>query len=566
MRKKVLAPMLALAMVMAALTGCTSENSTDDSKKAETTEKNDAADTSASEDSKSSESSMETRNVGGLQLPLCEEKEELSVWLVYGGTAVKDLNDIKGIQKMEENTNVHINWTPVALNEINEKLGIMLTSGDYPDIIYAASSGYPGGISKGIEDGVIVDNMDELIRAYMPNYMNIINTSEEAKKEATDDSGKMTSLKVMVGTDTTIQSEGSYYGMAYRQDLMEKYNLEVPLTVDGWHDVLVKAKDAGIEIPFELQKNGGSYLSLAWGVNTNSRNYFQVDGDTVVYAPMLQGFGDYLETMRQWYSEGLIDPNFTSWDIMANANYVQDNKVLLYSTWVSAVCAHGLLNFGQITNEEAYLQALGQPVLNEGDKPIQCFRRVIAKDPIYITTSCKNPELAAKWLDYQYSDEGCFLNWYGTEGESWTYGADGTPQFTELITNNPDGLPMTEVLQYYALNQGQCWLGKHDVEAGWKISTIQGGGNNLQLEAVDIWSEPETNIYLTESLELTDEEAVKVTQLQTALTTMVEEYMVNYILGNTNQSYTDFRSELEGYGTAELTQIYQDAYDRYLTR
>ena len=71
--------------------------------------------------------------------------------------------------------------------------------------------------------------------------------------------------------------------------------------------------------------------------------------------------------------------------------------------------------------------------------------RIIAKDPIYITTSCKNPELAAKWLDYQYSDEGCFLNWYGTEGESWTYGADGTPQFTELITNNPDGLPMTEL-------------------------------------------------------------------------------------------------------------------------
>ncbi len=561
MKKRMMTLILTGAMLATSLAGCGGTNGTTQQEN-----KISGSGTAASQAEVQVQVPAEGgRDVGGLMLPLTTEKEDLSVWLTYNSSTVKDINEIKGIQQMEENTNVHVNWTPVTLQEVQEKLGIMLSSGTFPDIVYAGSYGYPGGISKGVEDGVIAD-MDPLIRENMPNYMTIVNTNEEARKEAATDDGKMNAVKIMVGTDTTIESEGTYTGMAYRQDMMEKLGYDVPATVEGWHKVLLQAKEDGVEIPFEPEANGGSYFSLAYGVTTSAqRAYMQVDGNKVVYAPLQDGFGAYLDEMQKWYAEGLIDPNFTSFNMMANPDYVENDRALLFASISSGATGKGLLGYGMVTKDSVYLQPLGQPVLNENDAPIQCFRRIIAKDPIYITTSCKNPELAAKWLDYQFSDEGCFLNWYGTEGETWEYGEDGTPQFLDSVYNNPEGLPVMDYLQKFALNQGWCWLGKHDIECGWK-QAMGNGGVNYSLEAQKIWSEPETNIYMTESLEFTDDEGVQITQLQTALSTMVDEYMVNYILGRNTEDFETFREGLKNYGADQLTQIYQDAYDRYLAR
>ena len=71
-----------------------------------------------------------------LTLPISEDGAELDVWINYSGTIVGDVNEIAGVQKMEEMTGVHINWTPVAQNELQEKFGILLSSGTYPDIVY----------------------------------------------------------------------------------------------------------------------------------------------------------------------------------------------------------------------------------------------------------------------------------------------------------------------------------------------------------------------------------------------------------------------------------------------
>ena len=82
-------------------------------------------------------------------LPLTEEKKELTVWMVYNGTEVSDLNEIKSVQKMEELTNVHINWIAVGQQELTEKFGLVLGSGDYPDIM--AYYSYPGGTEKALK-------------------------------------------------------------------------------------------------------------------------------------------------------------------------------------------------------------------------------------------------------------------------------------------------------------------------------------------------------------------------------------------------------------------------------
>ncbi|MCF0128300.1 MAG: hypothetical protein HUJ70_06990, partial [Pseudobutyrivibrio sp.] len=48
--------------------------------------------------------------------------------------------------------------------------------------------------------------------------------------------------------------------------------------------------------------------------------------------------------------------------------------------------------------------------------------------------------------------------------------------------------------------------------------------------------------------------------------TMTEEYTVNYIIGEDNRTFEEFRAQLYEFGMQEVLDIYQAAYDRYLAR
>lgn len=499
-----------------------------------------------------------------LTLPLCEEKQELTVWLVYNGTIVSDLNEVEGVKKMEELTNVHINWVPVNQDDIPTKYGTLIASGEYPDIIYAAYE-YPGGFEKGIEDGVIYPDMDGLIRKYMPNYMRLVNSSEQARREALSDSGKFLIAKNIVGTFDTVEAEGNYLGLAYRADLLEKLGLDVPTTIDEWHNALTVAKQNGIENPFVLDQNGGSFLALSWGVTTTGLTFYtQLDGDKVVVGQATDNYKGYLDTMRQWYSEGLINPNFTSFHFyLSTPESVDKNETLLYSYVISSFTGSNYANYHMVNNTEEYLQPIVAPALNEGDVPIQSFQTIISKDPIYITTGCKNPELAAQWLDFQYSEQGTLLNWYGIEGETYEM-VDGKPVYTDAVYASEGSVD--DYLCKYALNKGMTWLGKHDISAGWQTSTKQAGGHNQELEAIAVWGSPETNICLTSSITLTDDESSEVTSYTTQLRTMIDEYTINYITGTTDETFEEYQQSLYDNGLQEVIDVYQAAYDRYLAR
>ena len=547
--KRVLALLLAMLMAVSLLSACTKQE--------------------ASQNESAAEAEDGEITVEPLTLPLTAEKKELTVWLLYSGSVMSDLNEIEGIKKMEELTNVHINWIPIEQNSVSEKLGILLSSGAYPDIIYPGIS-YPGGVEKGIADGVIYPDHDTLIKKYMPNYLNLLSQSEEATKEAKSDNGKMLTVKNIVGEDYNVKSEGTYQGVAYRKDILDSMGIEEPKSIDEWHDVLVKCKEAGMDTPFMLNTNGGSFLSLAWGAESicdQANPYLQVDGNKIVASVMTDGFGEYLDTMRAWYAEGLIDPNFTSFNYYLDTPAsVENNQHVMYSLILSAFTGNNYFQMHMVNNEAEYLQPIVPPSAIEGVETVQAGRRVIAKDEAYITTACKDPVLAAKWLDFQYSQEGELLNWYGIEDVTYTMDAEGHPQFTDLVLKNEKGLPPSQVMEQYALNWGNCWLGKHNTVASEKVATAAAGGSNQQKAAVDIWSAPAKNVEIPMGITLTEEENDEISQKVTAVKTMIEEYMIKYIIGTDNTDFETFKAQLIEYGYQDIIDTYQTAFDRYNAR
>ena len=282
---------------------------------------------------------------------------------------------------------------------------------------------------------------------------------------------------------------------------------------------------------------------------------------------MTDGFGEYLDTMRAWYAEGLIDPNFTSFNYYLDTpGSVENNQHVMYSLILSAFTGNNYFQMHMVNNEAEYLQPIVPPSAIEGVETVQAGRRVIAKDEAYITTACKDPVLAAKWLDFQYSQEGELLNWYGIEDVTYTMDAEGHPQFTDLVLKNEKGLPPSQVMEQYALNWGNCWLGKHNTVASEKVATAAAGGSNQQKAAVDIWSAPAKNVEIPMGITLTEEENDEISQKVTAVRTMIEEYMIKYIIGTDNTDFETFKAQLIEYGYQDIIDTYQTAFDRYNAR
>ena len=498
------------------------------------------------------------------ELPLCEAKEELSFWIPWTFAYLDSIDEVKNIQELEERTNVHINWVTPASQEANEKFGLMLASGDYPDILRGVNQYYPGGIEKGVDDGILVD-MTDLIEQYMPHYQAIRTSVPEVEKATKTDAGRTPVVWTIASDDEEVSMEMVWAGLFVRKDWLDELNMDLPETIEDWHDMLKASKDNyNCEAPLVFAADGtfmqGEFVS-AYGVLPE----FYLDGTTVKYGPAEPGYRQYVETMRDWYAEGLIDPNFPTND----GALVADNAYMATGKSGAGCSAWGYSNnllktdYGMTDVENFWLEGVPNPVLNEGDTP-QTGSTMCGyiKEAMAITSNCKNPELAARWLDYFYTKEGMLLNAYGIEGETYELLPDGTPQYTELVTNNPDGYGMSDAFKIYTLDNSSFGL--------YSWSRYFHTGREAYTRSMDcqyVWNKAKTDMVIPSAVSMTEEEINAYNTTYTAIQTLVNEKTVKYIMGTEDMStYDEFVQSLYEYGIEDCITYKQAAYDRYLAR
>ena len=494
------------------------------------------------------------------QLPISEEKTELSFWLPYDNLMAEDPNTLPSVQKMEELTNVHIRYITVGMNEQQEKYGLMMASGDIPDIVKEGSSMYSGGPGKAVEDGIFLD-LTDYVERLMPNYLGFVKADETMWRDVRTDDGKFVTIYEIDGDETGPAYEPTFMGMLIRGDWLEDLNLPVPETLEDWHKVLTAFKEEkGAEAPLMIGTKGTipiGYFASAFGVLPG----FYRDGNVVKYGPAEEGYREYIELFRTWYEEGLIDYNFISnnADYTAPAEYMATGRAGAgCSTYVFSANEY-YRTFQYSQNENINLVGTPFPVQNKGDEQISAYpnRRVLGS--IYsISASCKDPELALKWLDYQYSYDAMLLNNFGIEGESYVIDEAGKPQLTEQIQNNPDGLGMMDALKQYVIGYSNGWY-------NWKRydSLYEPSAKVCQ----EVWEQASLEHVIPSAVTMTADESNEFYTLYTSVQTMVDEMTVKFITGAESlEKYEEFVDRLHQYGVDRCVEIRQTAYDRYMAR
>lgn len=489
-------------------------------------------------------------------LPISEEKVTLSYWRVWSNDYTPDFNEYQVNKEMEEKTNVKIEFTTVAGSVGTEKFGILLASQDLPDLI-ENNVPYPGGGEKAISDGVYID-MAPYVETYMPNYRTLRETDETVRKMTISDTGKMWGIyPFFCNNDMELCAEPSWIGMVIRQDWLDDLGLEQPHTIDEWHTVLTAFKEEkGAEAPLLLSKTGimpYDYFLSAFGVKSE----FYKDGDTVKYGPLEEGYRQYLELMSQWYAEGLVDQNFISNEITGNAptDYIATGKSGA-ATYSWAGTGNYLYETGSSTDPKINWQPITGPVLKEGDVCQSRNVSYIALTPVSVTTACENPEIAAKWLDYQYTKDGFIANSFG-DSECYTVDEEGNYAFTDKIMNGEHGVsPQIEQFSY----RRKDFPGL----VSWEVYDLTNPAERLA--AREVYDSDGTDLVLPK-IEMTDEEGKEYNSLYTDIQTYVQEKTAGYIMGSESlDTYDDFVETIKGMNIDRCIEIQQAALDRYSER
>lgn len=499
-----------------------------------------------------------------LTLPLTEEQKTITIYAKNSSSGVlTDYGDLKAFQVAAEKTGVTIEWIMPASGSESDQFNLMIASGKYPDIIFWDFTSTPMGLAGLIDDGIAID-MDNLVRQYAPNYLACLESNDEMMKQALSDNGTFDIMYKLEPDEARL----SHSGPAIRKDLLDKYNLEVPVTIDDWHNVLtvLKEKESGVTAPVTVSKGTDGSVHFAMfmsAYNTNSSFLIDADSKKVVYGPITDNYKEYLTTMAEWYAEGLLDSEYMTNDYSAMIGKISSGKS------VAGVMALGgmigsITNKVRATNPEFEIVGAPWPVLEKGNTSYTLLNESNIRSGnmgAIITKDCSDPKLAVKLLDYFYSEEGAdLLNW-GIEGESYTE-ADGVKTYTEAVLNDASGKSVSEAVQQWA-QPLQGFTKPMEYEAWRQITLVL----PEQIAANETWSKSSTELLLP-TLILPSKQNEEYTQMMSDITTYTNEMSMQFITGQLSieKEWDSYVETMKGMGIETAILYKQEALDRYNNR
>ncbi len=491
------------------------------------------------------------------------ETETLSVWVSWSANTVEKISDVKAVQEMEARTNVHIDFSTSGDNEAQEQFGLMLASGKYPDILCNAKGNYPTGVPGGLADGVLMDVTD-LIPKYMPRYTEILNSDPEFDKMTKLDDGKRVAIfQVNCYNDERIEGENPWIGSAIRKDWLDDLGLEKPVTIEDWHTVLTAFKE-NYGATMALNAGGVNYAQdfvSAYGV---LGGMYQENG-TVHYGPAEEGYKEYLKTMAQWFEEGLIDPNFTAFSEWSDPNPKFAKEEIGAGPIIGSNAGTTLKTQSYTDDEDFYLDTVAPAVLKEGDTPQYGMDIPVFSRSVCLSTQCKNPELALRYIDLFFDREISDLNFYGIENETYIKNADGTYEFTDVIRHDENGVSPSDKIAEYTLKASE-YFGYYNW--AYAVPLVKSDDPNApDLNALQGTWKVNVDLCMPTNMTMTPDETTEYYSYFTDIQTMTREYTVKAIMGQENlDDFDSFVTSMKNVGLDRCIEIQQNALDRYNAR
>ena len=457
-----------------------------------------------------------------------------------------------------EATGITIDMTCVASNQLQEQTQLTISAGDYPDLFSSLNMYYQ--VQDLIDQDIIID-LAPYLDEYAPDYMAAVREMGYEKDIVTDSGASPATYYINEGTPNS--------GMMIRKDLLDKAGLDIPVTYDDYDVVMAAFKDMGVEEPWAMDGSsagGSDVYNAALGVQLYSHpiqgsgndGFYQVDGK-IKYGFLEEGFVTYVTQMADWFSKGYINPDY----VTANENNnAEEFTARVFNGTIGAVTA-GRTNIdtynteGQAINPDFLIVPIPSPRLEAGQEiHLAPWRQSSLNAGFFASSACENIEALLAWHNYWFTEEGNMLTNYGVEG--LTYNMEGgKPVFTDYITNNPEGMTLTQTTYIYV---GQMGVVDNSREDQWY--------SEATVEAKTIWGENVDNDWkIPGACTMSTEESEDYGTKFSDISTYVKEMFPKFIMGDEPiENIGAFQEQLYAMGIEDCMADWQGALDRYNQR
>lgn len=515
------------------------------------------------------------------EFPIVKEPITLKVATI-DATYVGPLKDVDFCKWYEEKTGIKIEWTELPSDGYKEKLNLMLTTGNLPDVILGMSVS-SGDVSSYGEDGTFL-GLDDYIEKYGVETKKIMEEHDQLKDMITSPDGHIYALPYI---NEALHNQYRTRGWI-NQDWLKAVGMEMPKTTEEFEAVLQAFKDKdpngnGIadEIPMlgnSSKKNGiVNYLMNAFiymhdmdSNDPSSTSYLYLDDDKKVqFSPEKDEYKEGLLWIKSLIKKGLIDStSFTQDETQFKQILMNEGSAKVGVIRADLINTY-LLEYNSTPDHRVAQYSVLEPLIGpEGFQyqPSNLYASVLLGNFI-ITSSCQNPEAAFRWADGWFSEEASFMAWYGQEGKGWIQppegsvamngekalyqrlpveGADQTIRVTNKFGNNTAKMRESEV--YLEGDLAQKFSTEPILYFATKNSLVP-------------YAKPE---HVVPPLMLTRDESAEISNIRTMINDYVEENQAVFCLGtrDIDKEWDSYIKEFSTLGLNRMLEIYQTAYDR----
>ena len=373
----------------------------------------------------------------GFKFPLAE-KAEISGLTRFAANTEPDPNNRTIYKRLEEKTNVHVNWKTIQGDQWGDKIALeMANIKTLPEFVNPAGIG-DTDILKYTKQGVIIPLEGYITPELMPNLCKVFEQFPEYRDMSTDENGHIWTLPWIeqLGSGyTAIQTIGNmpFINVAW----LDFLGLDMPKTTDEFKQVLIAFRDhaaelkehfniAGDIVPMSCIISGGNEdctilcngFGEGYGDPDSGRHIVIDDNKQVICAATTEGWRKGVEWLHELYAENLIDPDaFTQeW-----STYVAKGKSGRYGvcfSWdVANIADVSMADIQAGTADWAPLPMLKADVLNLTPNNGSFTSGFDRGRGAVLTANAKNPALICAWLDQMYDPIQSPQNNWGTYGE-----------------------------------------------------------------------------------------------------------------------------------------------------
>ncbi len=496
-----------------------------------------------------------------ITLPISTDGLELSFFSMPEPvitSKMKGYSEMTVHQTAEELTGVHINWREESYTDPKQKMNLMFSTGDTEDIVWDAWKHASGGPKKLLDEGLIV-SLNPYIEKYAPNLKKLLQETPGLLEQISTDDGRIFMFPT-IRLDPITRANS---GFAIRKDWLDRAGLPVPETIDEWYTMLKAFQDMDmngnglkdecfVSMGFEKTSQSMDNFAVAYGLVAGTDLYVK-DGQ-VKYGAYEPEFKDFVAEMAKWYSEGLLDPEFSTQDSKQfDSKMVNDMGGAYYGS-----LSGNMGKFITARSDDSEYDLVPAPMPKAPDGKVHTgisgYGQMVPHGASICSTN-ENIVETVKWLDWHYSEEGTALYNWGIEGQSYEV-VDGKNQFTDLITNNPDGLSKDEADARYAGGVLTQMPIVEDPEVFLALKSLP-----QQKAASQLWCQADTS-WLLSPLYFDSETTTENANIMSEIKTYVAEQFNKYVMGiESMDTFDQFQRQLKNMGIETVLANYQASYD-----